>query len=53
MGELRDRAYGRDPSVTKGKVKTTFKRVEGCKKLDQTRQESSEYLYVEHRKRDL
>ena len=34
MGDIKRNASGKDPTVTKGKLKTTFKRVEGCKKLD-------------------
>lgn len=34
MGELKTRASGKDPTVTRGKLKTTFKKVEGCKKID-------------------
>ena len=34
MGDLKDRAVGRDPSVTNGQLKTTFRRVKGDKKLD-------------------
>lgn len=34
MGELRDLASGKDPVIVKGKLKSTFKRVTRCKKLD-------------------
>ena len=34
MGDLKARVSGRDPSVTNGKLKTVFKRVEGCTRLD-------------------
>lgn len=34
MGQLSTNANGRDPIVTNGKLKTTFKRVTGDKKLD-------------------
>lgn len=34
MGELSSKANGRDPVKTNGKLRTVFKRVEGCKKLD-------------------
>lgn len=33
MGEKKKSLLG-DPSITNGKVKTTFRRVEGCTKLD-------------------
>lgn len=34
MGDIRRAANGRDPSVTNGKLKTVFRRVEGCTRLD-------------------
>lgn len=34
MGVLSDRANGKDPFVINGQLKTTFRRVTGCKKLD-------------------
>lgn len=34
MSDLKQMANGRDPVVTNGKLKTTFRRVTGVKKLD-------------------
>ena len=34
MGDLGQMAQSRDPSVTNGKIKTTFVRIKGCKKID-------------------
>ena len=34
MGDLKSRASGKDPVVVNGKLKSTFRRVTGCKKLD-------------------
>jgi hypothetical protein len=34
MGEIADRVFGKDPVVTKGKLKTTFRKVTGSKKID-------------------
>ena len=34
MGDLATRANGKDPSVINGNLKTTFRRVTGCNKLD-------------------
>lgn len=34
MGDLQTKASGGNPSIIKGQLKTTFRRVKGCKRLD-------------------
>ena len=34
MGEIADRVFGKDPVVINGKLKTTFRKVKGVKKID-------------------
>lgn len=34
MGVLYDRANGKDPIIINGKLKSTFRQVTGCKRID-------------------